>query len=451
MIGLSFPTLEELPYVPIILDNRIISLHTGRLSPQGTMPRSPNEPLAVMADLIRGSPVRNMIEMTNLHRATRSRPYSIRAGMCLASAAVLGVALLAASLGRASAQQVPQVLDQAPPGSAAPPPGGLATEAKVEEPPTPAELVIDEAKARLAKLESCSAELEEKVEMLNQHLTIKGRYLKAPEHRIYFRLTISGLPDTTGTTLQVCDGDTLWDYQGIFESQVYHKFSIKPVMERLNSPELDTKIKDQAKEGMGFAGPETLLTGLRRLFRFDQEKEEATLGGKTVWILRGTWKSRQGLMGPDQRQAPPIGLLPPYIPGRATLYLGKDDGWPYKLDLVGQPPTKALDTRKRGPDGRPIGAKSSIESVEPTKITLVYSDVKLNPSLRIDEFVFQAPNAASVEDGTEMIVKQLDQAIAFQAEKKRQDATKKEGPVLDQSLEIPTPPGTPPSVQPPSQ
>jgi hypothetical protein len=29
MIGLSFPTLEELPYVPIIPENRIISRPTG--------------------------------------------------------------------------------------------------------------------------------------------------------------------------------------------------------------------------------------------------------------------------------------------------------------------------------------------------------------------------------------------------------------------------------------
>jgi hypothetical protein len=30
MIGLSFPTLEELPYVPIIPENRIFSPSTGR-------------------------------------------------------------------------------------------------------------------------------------------------------------------------------------------------------------------------------------------------------------------------------------------------------------------------------------------------------------------------------------------------------------------------------------
>src|SRR5262249_50538528 len=160
-----------------------------------------------------------------------------------------------------------------------------------------AELTIDAAKAKLAQLQSCAADVEERVDMLNQHLTFKGRYLKAPQYRVYFRLTLSGLSDTTGTTLQVCDGETLWDYQQILEQQIYHKFSIKPVMERINSPELDARLKEQFKEGMGFAGPETLLTGLRRLFRFDQEKEEAKLGDKPVWILRGTWKDRKGLTG----------------------------------------------------------------------------------------------------------------------------------------------------------
>ena len=41
-------------------------------------------------------------------------------------------------------------------------------------------------------------------------------------------------------------------------------------------------------------------------------------------------------MGPDGRQVQQIGMLPPYIPGDALLYLGKEDGWPYKLILKGQ-------------------------------------------------------------------------------------------------------------------
>jgi outer membrane lipoprotein-sorting protein len=398
-----------------------------------------------------------MIEPSCPIRPTRRLVPSPRAGVCLSSAAaVVCLGVFSTWLGRASAQQTPPSGVPVPAGAPASPSGGPAADAqgkeKAEEVPTSAELLIDDAKAKVAKLKSCSADLEEKVDMLNQrHLTLTGRYLKAPQYRVYFRLAVSGLPETSGTTLQVCDGETLWDYQAILEQQGYHKFSIKPVMERLNSPELDVKIREQIKEGLGFAGPETLLSGVRRVFRFEQDKEEGKLGEKPVWILRGVWRreSRQGLTGPDQRQVSSTGMLPPYIPGLAVLYLGKDDGFPYKLELRGQKPTVLFDTRKRGPDGRPIGSRSSIESVEPTNITLEYTNVKLNPELNLDEFAFQAHSAASVEDGTEMIVKQLDTAIAMQAERKKAEAAKKEGPVLDRSLDITPPPGLPPVDQQP--
>ena len=73
----------------------------------------------------------------------------------------------------------------------------------------------------------------------------------------------------------------------------------------------------------------------------------------------------------------PRGGLPPYIPGVATLYLGKADYWPYKLVLAGEQPSVPIDTRRRGLNGEPIGARSSIEKFEPTRIVLTYSDVKL--------------------------------------------------------------------------
>ncbi len=93
--------------------------------------------------------------------------------------------------------------------------------------------------------------------------------------------------------------------------------------------------------------------------------------------------------------------MPPYIPMDATLYLGKDDGWPYKLVLVGRKPSILFETRRIGPDGRPIGAKSSIEKITPSEITLTYQDVKLNAKLRLEEFAFQAPPTANVDDSTE--------------------------------------------------
>jgi hypothetical protein len=98
-----------------------------------------------------------------------------------------------------------------------------------------------------------------------------------------------------------------------------------------------------------------------------------------------------------------------------------------------------LDTRKVGPDGRRIGSLSSIERPDPTKITLEYTNVKLNATIRIDQFAFTAPPSAQVDDNTEVIVRMLDQGIAMQAQRKKDEAAKKEGQVLDQSIEVPRP------------
>jgi outer membrane lipoprotein-sorting protein len=321
--------------------------------------------------------------------------------------------------------------------------------AKAEEPPTDAERVIDLAIKKLAALKSVAAELLEKIDMLNQKVSIKGRYLRAEGTRVYLSLTVAGLPDTGGTTLQVCDGETLWDYEQLFESQVYRKLSIKPVLERLNSADLDPKLREQIFTQMGVSGPETLLVGLRRTLKFDQ-KEEGTLDGKAVWILRGTWRSRQGLLLPNASPAAATGVLPPYVPMDGTLYLGKDDGWPYKLVLLGRKPTGVIDTRRRGPDNRPIGSQRSIERIEPTRIELIYSDVKLNVPIRVEEFAFTAPSTANPEDNTQAIINQLDQALQMEAARKKAESAKKEEPLLEKSIEIPSP-SPPAQTTPPPQ
>ncbi len=406
-----------------------------------------------------------MTEPSSPRRWAPRRVPSTRTGVCLLSAAMmLGLAILSGWLtprvgpGPCDPPSAPGAGQPLPAGPAMPAiPGAVPVQEGMasptpEEPPTPAERIIDEAIAKVAQLKSVAAKVVETVDMLNQHLTIRGNYLKAPDHRVYLRLAVSGPPETGGQALQVCDGETLWDYQDVLETKSYRKFSIKPIVERLNSPELDPKIKEQALSQMGLAGPETLLVGLRQTFRFET-REESTLDGKPVWILRGKWKSRQGLTGPDNRPVEQMKMLPPYIPGIVALYLGKDDAWPYKLVLQGQKPSVVMDlkahpemdTRKRGPDGRPIGSLSSIETVDPTKITLEYTDVKLNANINVAEFFFQAPPAASVEDSTEMIVKALDMAIKSQVDKKREEAARKDGTVLDQPLTVPELPGTPTS------
>lgn len=383
MIGLSKTALEELPYIPTMLNNR--SIH----------------------------------------------------GLVLGSTHALFFLIVSAPIARA------QTLPLDPPATASPsakstqsaPP---AAADKPEEPPTEPELAIDAAAKKLGALTSVAADVEESIDMLGQKFTLKGRYLKAPGRRVYLRLSVAGLPDSGGTMLQVCDGETLWDYQQVLESQYYRRLSVKPIMERLGSPDLDSRLRDQATAQMGFAGPETLLVGLRKVMKFDQ-KEPGELDGRKVWLFRGTWKSRQGLVMPNNQPVPPTGALPFYVPSDATLYLGVDDSWPYKLVLVGRQTTDLIDTRRRGPDGRIVGSQRSIEKPMPSRIELTYSSVKLNPTIKVEEFAFTAPPQAQIEDNTEAIVKGLDQALEREAARKKGEAAKKDGAVLDQSIDVAVP------------
>jgi hypothetical protein len=322
---------------------------------------------------------------------------------------------------------------------------GAGTKPAADEPPTDAERTIDAAIAAIANLQSVAADLEQDVEMLHLKFKLVGRYLKAPKTRVYLRLTMSGIADTTGQFLQVCDGETLWEYQLILEAPFYRKLTIQPILERLHSPDLEPEVRTRAITQMGLAGPETLLIELRKTIRFDI-KEEAVLDGKKVWKLHGIWKNRQGLVGLDSRPVSATGVLPPYIPMEATLYLGVDDHWPYQLKMLGRQATILADIRPIGPDGRPRGSRASIEKVPQTIITLTYSNVKLNAVIRTDEFAFQAPATATVDDGTEATLKLLDRALENAAEKKKRDAALKDGPVLDQPLDVPptAPEGTKP-------
>ncbi len=311
-----------------------------------------------------------------------------------------------------------------------------------EEPPTEAERAIDLAIERITKLVSIDAKIEQDVEMLNQKFKITGEFKKAPNNRILMRLDLaSGLPDSSGRFLQICDGETLWDCEIVLEQPLYRRWTIKGILERLASPDLEPEFRSRVRTQLGMAGPETLLIGLRKCIRFDiKDKDPVVLDGRKVWKIHGTWRSRQGLLL-DSRPVNPIGALPPYIPMDAILYLGVDDLWPYYLILEGRAASTLLETRRIGPDGRPIGSKASIEKIPRSKIVLRYFDVKLNGPIRNDEFVFQAPPAASVLDDTEMLVKNLERQIEVGAQKKKTDAVNKDGAILNPPIDIPTPGG----------
>jgi hypothetical protein len=383
-----------------------------------------------------------------------NRINSIRSSRRIVLAAVV-VAFVTGVLFRQLSAQVPKggsggadsAIGQVPTQGEAPvqQPGAPASKPPADEPITDAERTVDAAIAAIAKLQYVSADVEQDVAMLHLKFKLTGSYLKAPNNRVNLNLKVVGLADSAGQFVQACDGETLWEYQLILDAPFYRKLTIQPILERLQSPDLDPEVRTKAITQMGMAGPETLLIELRKTIRFDI-KEETVLDGRKVWKLHGKWKSRQGLVGPDSRPVNPVGALPAYIPMDVVLYLGVDDFWPYQLHLKGREATTLTDIRPLGPDGRPRGSKSSIEKIPQTIITLTYSNVKLNAVIRADKFAFSAPAGATVDDGTDATVKILDRALEDATDKKKRAAAAKDGPVLDQTLDVP--PAAPAATKP---
>jgi len=276
---------------------------------------------------------------------TRIEPISTRGIAVLTSVFALFIGLL--GLTNHADAQAP---GQPAPKAASAPPGSSPPGFKVEtdpsknapaEPPTDAEKFIDASIQKVRALQSISADITQTAEILNQKFELKGQYLKAPNQKIRMQLTLSGLDSATGSMLQVCDGEILWDVQQVLDSQSYRKRRIGDILKKVNDPRMDVTLREQILAQLGFAGPESLLVGLRKSIKFETMTDD-TLNGKKVVIVQGEWKDRSSLVAPGQPPLPMNAPLPAYVPSIVRAWIGKEDGWPYQLRLVGRAPSESI-------------------------------------------------------------------------------------------------------------
>jgi len=314
-----------------------------------------------------------------------------------------------------------------PPASKAAEPAAKA-EAKPIEPPTEAELALDEAVKKVRDLRSVSAEVAQSADMLGQRFAIKGRYLKAPDNRFRLELRVSGNGVGAGQMVQVSDGKTLWDYQQVLDASRCQTMKLDQVLKKLEAPEFNAEFREQVMGSLGLAGPDALLAGLRKAIKFDR-KESASLDvqlgkdqveARDVWVLRGEWQDREALVDPRKGATlPATGPLPPYVPSLAVVWIGKQDGWPYKLQLEGRARSILTHPRQPTSENRTPAARGDGGPTQdrPSRLVLVYGNVQLNPQLGGADFAFQPPEPEKVVDTTKDILDGLDQKLNLEATK----------------------------------
>ena len=256
-----------------------------------------------------------------------------------------------------------------PPGAA----GGTRGSCRPSRPPRPRWPSTTPSR-RCRRSQSVSADIVQKVEMLSQHFELKGQYLKGPSGiKVYLKLTLTGLGDSPGTMLQVCDGETLWDYQQLLNDGATSRSRSARSQEDGRSPDFDPDVRKQVLEPLRVRRPEALLIGLRKTIKFDR-KEAATLDGRPVWILsREMEGSAARSPARTSRRCPPRPRCRPTFPAWRRSGSARTTAGPTRCSSRAAFPrswktTRQIGTRRR-PD-RPKGIEAAQSGAEPHPLGL---------------------------------------------------------------------------------
>ena len=290
-----------------------------------------------------------------------------------------------------------QTTQQAPTSQAAP--QGRPAE-KRPNPRLQGQELLEQAILALEKRRSISAKIVQSVDLFGHKPVGSGVYLEQRSDRgLRLRLEVRfQLAGQTGSLLHVCDGHYLWMYEKLGDHESLTRIDVHRVQEAL---EESGNTGEFGKIGWwpGLGGLPRLLRGLHAAFDFPTV-EQTRLGQppQAVWRLRGQWKPEKlAKLFPQQnsggKNAAPVDLakLPAHLPDQVVVYLGKTDGFPYRIEY-----------RRR----QPSESQAEDAPKELAVVTIKLHEVGLNASIHPTHFLY-SPGDLSISDGTGQFLKNL--------------------------------------------
>ncbi len=283
-------------------------------------------------------------------------------------------------------------------------PGQLASQDRPAQPPTTPPIcgqdLLEQAILALENRRSISAKIAHSIDLFGHKPVGSGIYLEERSDRgLRLRLEVRiQLAGQTGSLLHVCDGRYLW---------MYEKLGDRESLTRIDVQRVGQALEESGSMGRlgtigwwpGLGGLSKLLRGLHDAFDFPTV-DQTRLGQPPlpVWRLHGQWKPEKlAELLPDQQKnlekGKPVDLakLPPHLPDHVVLFLGKIDGFPYRIEYRRQQPseTQAEDA----PNDRAV-------------VTIKLHEVALNASIHPTYFLY-SPGDLPISDGTGQFLKGL--------------------------------------------
>ncbi len=315
------------------------------------------------------------------------------------------------------------------------PPAEKTTEPKKE---ANAQEILKIARELLAKHDSIRAEMVETVHVADHSFKATGKYLQRGKMKLRLEFDLK-LGETTGSMLEVCDGEILYTRQVIGKTPQLTRRNVREILEEAEKSNIPVAKLFIAEMGLG--GLPGLLASLEQSMTFDVLQDD-TLDDHSVWMIQGTWNDemknrllppkppekqeadatkekpeadKQAKSEPEQPRE-----FPALVPDHVRVFLDRKTGFPLKIQYL-----KKVAGRNFA---RPM-------------LTLAFRNIKLNDTIDDSEFNFVPPETPTPFELTPLY-KQRIQAAAAAAQQAAQQK---------QQQALPSLPAGIPAVKPPQQ
>jgi len=212
-----------------------------------------------------------------------------------------------------------------------------------------AERIVASSLAAIARPESVSIKLRQRVRIGDRVLVGTGRYLQAgqgDEQRFRFETTLTcesrafGIEPESFEVTEVSDGLFCWLHQRNGpDPPLLYRVDIQRVRGRL----AELGVADPNDTAAYLGGLQRTLSWIRQWFRF-AEAVPGDIGGLPVWMVEGRWPPETLVsMLPQLAEADkrPGGIqpedLPDGVPWMVRLAVGRSDLLPYRLEFLAIP------------------------------------------------------------------------------------------------------------------
>ncbi|HEX5443949.1 MAG TPA: hypothetical protein VFW87_08985 [Pirellulales bacterium] len=215
-----------------------------------------------------------------------------------------------------------------------------------------AQRLLARAAETLTRRKSVSAELSQTVRLYGQELLARGSYVQGPARTGWLLLDLKIKADKSDSFVQQrCDGESLWTLRSADGLPSLSRVDVRRVTQR----RAETSGLPMPMIGVG--GLPELLLGLQRSFEYDAVNEATLTRGSEklrVYALSGRWRPAMLVHWlPDQKadieagKPADLSKLPPMLPDRVFVLLGRDDLFLYRVEYV----REATDKKSREGEG----------------------------------------------------------------------------------------------------